>query len=200
MYDTRDDLIAAISDEAQDVYDILFADGTLIIAETGKYAKVYMHCIQRQRACYGLSLNWDKLMMICINCNPSVAEPGGNHIRISHSLIYLGGLISDDGTITTELSRRIGMAYSDFSALQRVWSHANITRNKKMIFNACIISKLLYSLDVVWLRQNKLARIDIFQSRFLKRICRIQHSYYSWISNIQALKESLSIQLNSLFV
>ena len=76
-----------------------------------------MHCIQRQGACYNLSFNWERLMMICINCNPSIAKPDGSHVRISLSMIYLCGLISNDGTITSELSRRIGMAYSDFSAL-----------------------------------------------------------------------------------
>ena len=63
-------------------------------------------------------------------------------------MIYLGGLISDDGAITSELSRRIGMAYSDFSALQRVWSHANITRkNNNLIFMAqALRASALYSL------------------------------------------------------
>ena len=115
--DASDDIIAAISDEAKDVHEIWFADDTLIVDETGKYAEVYMHCIQRQGACYGLSLNWYKLMMICINCNPLITKPNGSHVRITHSMIYLGGSISDDGAITSELSRRIGMAYSDFSAL-----------------------------------------------------------------------------------
>ena len=87
--------------------------------------------------------------MICINCNALIAKANGSHVRITYAMIYLCSLISDDGVITSELSRRIGMAYSDFSALQRVWSHANITRKKKIvIFNACIISKLLYGLDV----------------------------------------------------
>ena len=53
-------------------------------------------------------------------------------------------------------------------------------------------------IDVAWLRQNELARLDAFQARSLRRICRIQHSYYSRISNIQSLKETSSIQLNSL--
>ena len=70
-------------------------------------------------------------------------------------------LISDDNTITSELSRRIRMAYRDFNALQRLWSHANITHKKKiLIFNACIMSKLLYGFDIAWLRQNELARPD----------------------------------------
>ena len=36
IYDARNDLIAAIGDKAQDVSEILFANDTLIVDETGK--------------------------------------------------------------------------------------------------------------------------------------------------------------------
>ena len=117
--DARDDLIAAIGDEAKDVHAFLFADDTLIVDETGKHAEAYMHCIQPQGACYGLSLNWDKLMMICINYNLLIAKLNRSHVRITHSMIYLRGLISDDNAITSELSRRIGMA-SDYSRISNI--------------------------------------------------------------------------------
>ena len=116
-------------------------------------------------------------------------------------MIYLGGLLTDDGTITSELSRRVGMAYSDFSSLPRVWSHANITRKRKIqIFNACIISKLMYGLDIAWLRQNDLARLDAFQARTLRRICGIQHSFYSRISNEYVLRQACSTPLSNLLL
>ena len=55
--DARKDLIESIGDEAVHVHEILFADDTLIADETGQFAEIYMQCIQRQGACYGLSLN-----------------------------------------------------------------------------------------------------------------------------------------------
>ena len=137
--------------------------------------------------------------MICINCNPLISKPDGTFMQVTNSMIYLGGLISDDGTITIELSRRDGIAYCDFSALQRVWSHANTQRKRNMqMINACIISKLLYGLDVAWLRQNELSRFDEFQARSLRRIYGIQHSYFSRISNKQILKSTSSINFNLL--
>ena len=140
-------------------------------------------------------------MMICINCNPHIAKPDGSNIRVTNSMIYLGGLLTDDGAITSELSRRVGMAYSDYSSLQHVWSHANITRKRKIqIFNACIISKLLYGLDIAWLRQNDLARLDTFQARTLRRILGTQHSLYSRISNEYVLRQACSIPLSSLLL
>ena len=43
IYDACDDLVAAIGDEAQDVHEFVFADDTLIVDETSKYAEVHMH-------------------------------------------------------------------------------------------------------------------------------------------------------------
>ena len=138
------------------------------------------------------SLNWDKLMMICINCNPSIRKLDGCLVRISHSMIYLSGFISDDCATTSDMSRRIGLAYHDFSALQRVWSYASLTCKKTiMIFNACMISRLLYSLDVAWLRQNELCRLDASQALSLRRICRMKHSYYSRISQHASIERNI---------
>ena len=103
----------------------------MIVDETGNHAEVYMHCIQRQGACYGLSLNWDKLMMICINCNPSIAKPNGSHVRIAHSMIYFGGLISNVNVITLELNHHIAMTYNDLRFLHGVWFYANMIETMK---------------------------------------------------------------------
>ena len=111
----------------QTKHEILFADDTLILDEHSQFAEVYMRCIQRQCVCYGLALNWDKIIMLCINCSPNIMKLDSNFIRASESMIYLGGLISNDRSIVSELSRRIGIAQSEFVSLQRVWSHANIT-------------------------------------------------------------------------
>ena len=96
IHGTYIDLIAAICNEAQAAHEIKFADDMSIVDETRKYAEVYMQCIQRQGACYGLSSKWDKFMMICINCNHSIPKPDGSLVHISYSMIYLSGLISDD--------------------------------------------------------------------------------------------------------
>ena len=44
---------------------------------------------------------------------------------------YLGGLLSDDGRICTELNARIGAATADFDKLSRIWGHSNIGKRRK---------------------------------------------------------------------
>ena len=101
---------------------------------------------------YGLELNWAKTFQIGICTPSSVSRPDGGVIEKKRDIVYLGGLISCDGRCARELSRRIGEGHSIFKILSRLWSHSGITLTRKvLLFNACVMSKVLYSLESVWL-------------------------------------------------
>lgn len=90
------------------------------------------------------------------------------------SIIYLGGLISNDCPIIWELSRRIGMAQADLISLQRVLSYANNTRIQK-----------------IWICINQQrSRLDVFESRCLRRIFGIKHAFSSRVSIYSLTKVS----------
>ena len=71
---------------------------------------------------YGLTFNWDKLAMICINCDPVIAKPNGCNVSCSQSMVYLGGVTAADGHNTSEINRRIGLANREFASLQSLVS------------------------------------------------------------------------------
>ena len=98
--------------------------------------------------------------------------------------MYLGSLLTACSSAAPEVSRRLGEARHSFSALARCWSHANITQSRKVrLYMSCVVSKLLYGLDAIWLLQGDRQRIDAFHARCLRSICRIQPSYYSRVPN-----------------
>ena len=67
-------------------------------------------------------------------------------------LVYLGSALSASVRIGPELGRRLGLAQSDFRTLQRAWAHFSLPRaDNTRIFEACIISKLCYGLEVSYL-------------------------------------------------
>ena len=169
--DARQDLVDQIGDDARLVSEILYADDTLIVDEHGDLAGIYMQCILKQGEHYGLSFNWDKISMICIGCNPIIAKPCGSNIECSHSMMYLGGVLSADGHCTSEINRRIGLASSEFSSLQKVWSHANLSVRKKIaIYQALIVPKLMYALEGIWLNQCQRKRLNSFHVGCIRRI------------------------------
>ena len=102
-----------------------------------------------------------------------------------------------DGKADSEISRRLGQATGLFRNLQQVWSHASISTGRKLrIFEACVITKLIYSLDSLWMLKADRARLDAFQCRCLRRILRIQPSYFSRIANERVFEWARTARLS----
>lgn len=71
-----------------------------------------------------------------------------------------------------------------FSNLFLAWRHANITRQREvLLFKACVVSKLLYSLEAICIRKAEQSRIDGFQAQALRKIFEIPQPMLSLISN-----------------
>ena len=63
------------------------------------------------------------------------------------------------------------------------------------IYETCVLSKLLYSLDSVWLLQAERLRLNAFHCRSLRRILGIPHSYISRVSNDEVLRRASATPL-----
>ena len=50
------------------------------------------------------------------------------------SSLYLGRFLCDNGSIRTELSRRVGAARAEFETVCRVWNHAVLLKAGKVQF------------------------------------------------------------------
>ena len=64
------------------------------------------------------------------------------------------------------------------------------------IFNACVVSKLMYVLFAACLNKAERRRLDSFQNRCLRRIFRIQPSFFSRVSNATVLSISNQSKLS----
>ena len=74
--------------------------------------------------------------------------------------------------------------------MSAVWKHANIAKQRKYaICMSCVISKLLYGLESLWLLQADLKRLDGFFARCLRKIAGILPSFYSRVSNERVLQK-----------
>ena len=81
---------------------------------------------------YGLSFNWSKLEALPVRCAAVVKKPDGSNVSQKQSIIYLGRLLAADGRVGSELGRSLGQAQKDFATLQRVWSHAQVGREREV--------------------------------------------------------------------
>ena len=126
---------------------ILYADDTLLIDTSVECAQFFMDTIQRLGAEYGLCFNDKKLEILASNIEGDVFNSLGAPILQKDKIIYLGSILSADGSVHSEVGRRIGAAASVFKELEQGWKHASISRRQKLIyFDACVVTNLLYGL------------------------------------------------------
>ena len=113
------------------------------------------------------------------------------------SLVYLGATLDKEVRHASELARRLGQARQSFECLARVWSHAGLsTARKVLIYNACIVSKLLYGVQTMWLNKAEVQRLDAFHYKCLRRCLGIPHSYISHITNEYVLQQAGGVTLS----
>ena len=148
-----------------EISELMYADDTLILAVNNEDAEIYMQCIEQAGRMYGLQLNWNKLEVLPVRCEARIKKPNGDYVVSKESLLYLGSFLCDNGSIGPELNRRLGAARAEFQTLCRVWNHAVLPKAEKIrIFEACVLSKLLYCLHTAWLNKAELRRLNAFQS------------------------------------
>ena len=171
--------------------DILSADDTLLAAVDVPTLQAHLKCVATVGRTYGLELHWGKTEVIRVRHDGVILAEDGSPLKTRAQVVYLGGLLSAASDPKQEVCRRIGEARSSFNALSKVWSHANLPRTAKIkIYEACVISKLLYGLGSLWLRKAGRSHLDSFHVYCLRRILRIPPSLVSRISNDSVMESA----------
>ena len=102
----------------------------------------FLAAVSEAGSTYGLELHWGKLQLMRVRCEDAVHRPDGSAIEAHSELLYLGSVVSDDGRVSKELARRLGMARSEFRALARIWRHSTLGRKRKIkLFEAAVLPK-----------------------------------------------------------
>lgn len=108
----------------------------------------------------------------------------GKLVEEKEAMNYLGTSVAADGTVSKELGRRLGAAWSEYVKLEKLWKHTTLPKTRKVeVFQAAVISKLLYGLSAVWLNTSDLRRLDGFQARCIRPIVGVKPAYVSRVSN-----------------
>ena len=100
-----------------------------------------------------------------------------------------------------ELARRLGLAEVEFRKLSQVGAHASLSpKQTYRIYDACVLSRLLYGLHVIWFGQVARRKLDGFHARCVRKILKIRPSYYSRISNADVLAQIHAPMLSSILL
>ena len=107
-----------------DLAELLYADDTLLLSVSADSLQMFLGAVSSAGAEYGLQLHWGKFQLLQVRTHDTVYAPDLTPISPEHELLYLGTLVSDDGRLNKELSKRLGMANGDFRSLSRLWRHS----------------------------------------------------------------------------
>ena len=186
MADVERECAAIHPDRA--VWDIEYADDTALMSTNPQHLQATMDSLVTHGARYGLEVNWDKTVALVIGGMDPPIRPDGHLVKCVEQYVYLGGLLTANGSTTTTLLRRLGEAGKGYDKLHKIWGHANITVQRKVqIFEAVVLSKLLCSLEALTFNKAMLQKLDAFQGRCLRRLTRIPHSMISHVTNASVL-------------
>ena len=101
---------------------------------------------------------------------------------------YLGGKIFADGSYKQEIRHRITNTWVTVRKLDLLWKKAPVSLEWKLrVFDAVIISKLLYGLEAIPFTEQNCKQLDAFQYRGLRKVLGIKHSYWSGVKNKHVL-------------
>ena len=191
------DAVLGMSDLAKSAIDagalgsVLYADDTLLIGTSQAHVQEFLVSVTAVGKKFGLELHFSKFQLLSINGSYKLYTPTGELVPEAESMTYLGATVYADGTPKRELNRRLGAAWGDFTKLNRLWKHTSLTRARKLlVFQAVIVSRLLYGLSSAWLNVADVRRLCGFHCRCLRVIMRVQPAFVSRVSNKSVLEES----------
>ena len=153
--------------------EMLFADDAALAAHSEESLQRLND--QLAHACkeFGLTISLKKTNIMGQDVSSIPCISIGDHtLEVVEDFAYLGSTISSNLSLDAELSTRIGKAATAMARLtKRVWSNAMLSTNTKMrIYEACVVSTLLYGSESWTLYSRQERRLKTFHIRCLRKV------------------------------
>ena len=96
---------------------------------------------------------------------------GGNQLEQVPEFVYLGAVISEDGSCEADIKRRIGLAAGTFGNLTTIWKAKNITiKTKVKVYETMVVPILLYGSECWSLKKTDERKIQTAEMSWLRRM------------------------------
>ena len=173
------------------IRDMLFADDAAVVSHTEQELQRLMDRFSQACTDFGLTISLKKTNVMSQDVDTPPAICINDHqLEVVHQFTYLGSTISDNLSLDAEINKRIGKAATTLGRLtSRVWENKKLTTSTKMaVYNACIISTLLYGSETWTTYSRQERKLNSFHLRCLRRIFGIHWS--DKITNAQVLERA----------
>ena len=141
-----------------------------------------------------MRLNKGKCVYINMGNKNTIKFKDGTELKKEEEADYLGAKTTKKNLNRREVEERISKALSVCNKLKPFLKKANCKKTWKIqVYNAVIISKLIYELETMYLNDSLIKRLDAFHMRGLRHILGIEHAYWSRTSNEEIIEKANEI-------
>jgi len=191
-----DHKIAPYSGDCTSAWELLYADDTMVMGSRAREINIILKQIEIESEKYNLKLNHEKCFYIGMNGKADIHFMDGKRVTKADKVEYLGGVITTEASRNAEISNRMSKALGTCKKLKLFWRQTNAHIGWKIqVYNAIIISQLIYGLNTLNITPAIKDRLNAFHMRGLRYILNIEHSYYSHITNEEVINR-MNLALN----
>jgi len=150
--------------------DLKYADDTILLSNDIEKLTAALSVYDRESRKLGLKVSWakTKLMHVGESLDPPSLNIDGNAVEFADSFVYLGSTVTNNSDLKPEIDRRRALSSNVMQALRKpLWRQQSISRTTKMrIYNAAVLSVLLYGEETWPLTGTLISRLDGFDSQW----------------------------------
>ncbi|XP_068756587.1 uncharacterized protein [Montipora capricornis] len=173
------------------IRELLFADDAGIAAHSEAALQRLIDSFAAACTEFGLTISLKKTQVMGqdVSNDPSISI-GDHTLEVVDKFTYLGSTISSNLSLDAELNTRIGKAATALARLtKRVWDNTMLSTNTKMrVYQACVLSTLLYGSEAWTLYSYQERRLNAFHMRCLRRLLGI--TWQDRVTNIDVLAKA----------
>ena len=154
--------------------NLRYADDTTVLAECQEDLKYMLLRIKDESLKAGLRLNIKKTKYMTTAVDVSNLVLHGEQVEQVRTFNFLGSMISEDGSCKHEVVRRLAIARTTMSSLQKVWKDHDISvQTKKRIVETMVFPVATYGAESWTVTAELRRRIQGFEMWCWRRMLRI---------------------------
>lgn len=169
--------------------DLDFADDVTQLNPDDKRASEALARLKRAGEEVGLVVSAEKTKVMAVGEEEVRVEDDGNIIEQVPVFSYLGSGVTSNNSVDREVDIRIGRAASAFRMLRNTWRAKISIHTKMKIYNAVIITSLLYGAETWATTKRHEQRLDGFDTRCLRSILKIRWWHHTRNSTVRELTQ-----------
>ena len=173
------------------IKELLFADDAALVAHSESKLQALIDRLQDACEKFSLTISVKKTVVMAQGVkNPPVVKLNNTPLEVVSKFCYLGSTTTESSTLDDEINTRIGKAATTFGRLtKRAWRNPKLTTKTKMsIYQACILSTLLYGSETWTSYSYQEKKLNSFHLRCLRRLFEI--SWMDKVSNEEVLQRA----------